>query len=443
MTGDTSSDPEGPVASYLWDFGDGGTSTQANPNHTYAAAGSYPVSLKVTDAGGVSDTATQTIQVSTAGIGYVGSDAAQGNATNLSVTVPSGISGGDGLVLVTTVASATVTATAPAGWTQVGQTTSGGTTSTVWQRVAVGGDAGSSVKVTYSALAKATVSLFAYTGTSATAPVLAAQGAGETVSRAGHTTPTVAVSDNRAWALSYWADNTSATTTWNLPGECDLAQYRVRYGRRPHLRGCCRQQRPGLRQPVRRPHGHGRLDRGQGGHVDDPPQAPAEAAQAPADGEVREVHAGTAGLGPVTATRTSAQSGTRVTARTLLRPGWPLAVLFYGFPLWWALGLAHFIFFIASVPMGIELLRRSPVRAPRWFGIWLVFLVWVLFGTLTLWTHAPGTQYGGRGRPAGQLRAATTCGRSLRRSCSSTSTTCARASSARRGCSGWSGGCSS
>ncbi len=218
MTGDTSSDPEGPVASYLWDFGDGATSTQANPNHTYAAAGSYPVSLKVTDAGGVSDTATQTIQVSAAGIGYVGSDAAQGNATSLSVTIPSGISGGDGLVLVTTVASATVTATAPAGWTQVGQTTSGGTTSTVWQRVAVGGDAGSSVKVTNSALAKTTVSLFAYTGTSATGPVLAAQGAGETVSRAGHTTPTVAVSDNRAWALSYWADNSSATTTWNLPG---------------------------------------------------------------------------------------------------------------------------------------------------------------------------------------------------------------------------------
>ena len=70
-------------------------------------------------------------------------------------------------------------------------------------------------------------------------------------------------------------------------------------------------------------------------------------------------------------------------------------MLFYGFPVWWALGLAHFAFFIASVPMGIELLRRSPVRAPRWFGIWLVFLVWVLFGTLTLWTHAPGTQYGG------------------------------------------------
>jgi hypothetical protein len=70
-------------------------------------------------------------------------------------------------------------------------------------------------------------------------------------------------------------------------------------------------------------------------------------------------------------------------------------VLFYGFPLWWALGLAHFIFYIVSVPMAIELMRRSPVRVPRWFGIWLIFLAWVLLGTFTLWTHAPGTEYGG------------------------------------------------
>jgi hypothetical protein len=166
----------------------------------------------------VADTVTKTINVAAAGITFVGSDAAQGNATSLTVKVPTAISGGDGMVLVTTVASDTVTATAPAGWTQVGQTTSSKTTSTVWQRVAVGGDAGSNVKVTYSAITKGTLSLFAYDGTSTTSPVLAFQGAGETVSRAGHTTPSVAVGDNQAWALSYWADNTSTTTSWNLPG---------------------------------------------------------------------------------------------------------------------------------------------------------------------------------------------------------------------------------
>jgi PKD repeat protein len=217
MTGDTSSDPEGPLASYAWDFGDGGSSSAANPSHVYAAPGTYTVTLKVTDSGGVSDTATKSVTVSAAGITFVGSDQVQGNALKQTVTIPTAISGGDGMVLVTTVASDTVTASAPAGWAQVGQTTSGKTTSTIWQRVAVGGDAGSSVRVDYSATVKATVQLFAYDGTSATNPVAGFQGAGETVSQAGHTTPTVPVSDGRSWALSYWADNSSATTTWNLP----------------------------------------------------------------------------------------------------------------------------------------------------------------------------------------------------------------------------------
>lgn len=35
--------------SYAWDFGDGGSSTQASPAHTYAAAGTYNVCLTVTD----------------------------------------------------------------------------------------------------------------------------------------------------------------------------------------------------------------------------------------------------------------------------------------------------------------------------------------------------------------------------------------------------------
>ena len=61
----TSSDPDGSVASYSWTFGDGGTSTVANPSHTYAAGGAYTVTLRVTDnQGAVSAPASQTVTVS-------------------------------------------------------------------------------------------------------------------------------------------------------------------------------------------------------------------------------------------------------------------------------------------------------------------------------------------------------------------------------------------
>jgi PKD repeat protein len=47
----------GNITSWLWDFGDGSTSTGQNPAHTYQNAGSYTVSLTVTGSGG-SDTKT-------------------------------------------------------------------------------------------------------------------------------------------------------------------------------------------------------------------------------------------------------------------------------------------------------------------------------------------------------------------------------------------------
>ena len=58
-----SNDPDGTIAAYLWDFGDGGTSIEPNPTHTYTVAGTYTVSLTVTDDQGAtgSDTTTATI----------------------------------------------------------------------------------------------------------------------------------------------------------------------------------------------------------------------------------------------------------------------------------------------------------------------------------------------------------------------------------------------
>ena len=60
---DISSDADGSIASWQWLFGDGGSSTLRNPIYTYAAAGSYTVSLTVTDDRGGSNTRTAVINV--------------------------------------------------------------------------------------------------------------------------------------------------------------------------------------------------------------------------------------------------------------------------------------------------------------------------------------------------------------------------------------------
>ncbi len=58
-----SSDPDGSIVAWFWDFGDGATSTQANPGHAYATAGTYTVTLTVTDDGTAEDTATTSASI--------------------------------------------------------------------------------------------------------------------------------------------------------------------------------------------------------------------------------------------------------------------------------------------------------------------------------------------------------------------------------------------
>nr|WP_307544341.1 PQQ-dependent sugar dehydrogenase [Streptomyces sp. V3I8] len=58
-----STDPDGGALGYAWTFGDGGTSTAANPSHTYTSNGQYTATVKVTDTTGKSATASVQITV--------------------------------------------------------------------------------------------------------------------------------------------------------------------------------------------------------------------------------------------------------------------------------------------------------------------------------------------------------------------------------------------
>lgn len=60
-----STDSDGTITGYSWDFGDGYTSTQTNPSYTYASAGSYTVTLTVTDNEGATGNDTASVNVTT------------------------------------------------------------------------------------------------------------------------------------------------------------------------------------------------------------------------------------------------------------------------------------------------------------------------------------------------------------------------------------------
>ncbi|MCK5253913.1 MAG: PKD domain-containing protein, partial [Thermoplasmata archaeon] len=57
------SDPEGETVTYEWNFGDGGTSDEVEPEHEYGKEGTFEVTVTVTDPRGASTTSTFELEV--------------------------------------------------------------------------------------------------------------------------------------------------------------------------------------------------------------------------------------------------------------------------------------------------------------------------------------------------------------------------------------------
>lgn len=61
--GSSSSDPDGSIVGYAWDFGDGSHANGSNPSHVFTQPGNYRVVLTVTDNAGLSATAQRVVAV--------------------------------------------------------------------------------------------------------------------------------------------------------------------------------------------------------------------------------------------------------------------------------------------------------------------------------------------------------------------------------------------
>lgn len=83
VDGSASTDGDGLVSAYAWQFGDGGTGTGATASHAYASAGTYTITLTVTDDDGATASTTSAVTVTDpGGPAVIASDAFGREVTN-------------------------------------------------------------------------------------------------------------------------------------------------------------------------------------------------------------------------------------------------------------------------------------------------------------------------------------------------------------------------
>ena len=216
-----SRDPDGVVVGYGWDFGDGTTTATAagGTAHDYATAGTFTVTLTVTDDSGATATTTQQVVTTEDPPPLVGpqwraTSAVDTNSSRPSIVVPASAQAGDRLLLFVS-ANRAATLTTPTGWTVVG-TVSDGTDIRSWvlTRAATAGLGGTNLPLSLDAISKVGLALIVYAGAGApSAPVGRPESSSATTV---HTAPAATVASDASTVLRYYVDKGGIAHTWTL-----------------------------------------------------------------------------------------------------------------------------------------------------------------------------------------------------------------------------------
>jgi alpha-tubulin suppressor-like RCC1 family protein len=213
--GTASTDSDGSVVAYRWSFGDGTQSNAAaTTSHAFAAAGTYTVSLVVTDDDGATGERTQQVTVSVASptsVTYKARAVFDGNAITPSVLVPAGVTAQDQLLLFVST-NLNGTATTPTGWTLL-STVVDGVDLRSWVFTRTGLAAGARASVSLDVYGKTNLTLLAYSGTGQPSAV----GAAEAGTSATHRTPAATVAAAGSTVVSFWTDKVNTAHGWTLP----------------------------------------------------------------------------------------------------------------------------------------------------------------------------------------------------------------------------------
>ncbi len=213
-----STDPDGTVASYEWSFGDGTTASGSIVGHTFDAAGTRDVTLRVTDNDGGAGTATKSVKATRASVGFVAAASTNGNRSNHTVAVPGATQVGDTLLLFLTINSTNVTLGAPAGWTEVRSGNVDGLQARVWTRTATAGDLNGNIAVASSGATKSDLTVAAYRASAGSMLTVADSAQAFSTSAAQQlTSPQVDVAGPSSWLVSYWGAKTSGVAAFSTP----------------------------------------------------------------------------------------------------------------------------------------------------------------------------------------------------------------------------------
>lgn len=221
FNGSGSSDSDGTIAGWAWNFGDNGTATGETVTHTFASAKDYSTVLTVTDNDGAKGTQTKTVSPTApqppanSNITFVDKSVANANTASPTITIPTQSASNDTLLLTASVNGAP-TVTTPVGWTLLHSSATTGLTTYVWTKTANATDAGKSVRVSLASVQKTAMAITAYRGVSLSTPI-AAYATSSDASTSNHTTPTLIVPSG-SLVVSYWADKSASTAKWTAPG---------------------------------------------------------------------------------------------------------------------------------------------------------------------------------------------------------------------------------
>ena len=205
---------------------------RCKPNHVFPSAGSYPVTLTVTDNDGATDDVAVNVVVApiASTVTFRAAAKYEGNQTSKHEwALPASIQSGDTIVMAVSGHRAadpgdvldTDQVPLP-GWSEVANVSDDSGPTVIYTKTATAQDAGRTVSVvwrdgggaTYSV--RTMVSMAVYSGVASVSPVVTGvEQSTKTVF--AHTTPDVTVPGDGDWVVSYWSDVTGSTTSWEPP----------------------------------------------------------------------------------------------------------------------------------------------------------------------------------------------------------------------------------